>query len=79
MDSAKLGFVAIYHPTLPLCLVEYASGNDHDFDLLRQHAVTDSRIIIFPKATTKKTDFEAAAKIAGFGKVDLDRFYVKIP
>jgi len=87
--KGKLAFIAIYAPgeNPTRCLVEYVALKNSDLDDVRaardrdkDKADTDrAKVRVFEKGRTKRSDFEAAARAAGFTNLDLDRFFVRVP
>jgi hypothetical protein len=84
--KGKLAFAAIYNADDSMCVVEYVALKNGDLDDVRNDKEKDknkqdgdkTKVRAFEKGRTKKSDFEAAAKAAGFVNVDLDRLLVRV-
>jgi hypothetical protein len=85
--KGKLAFIAIYSADDSMCVVEYVALKNGDLDDVRDDKEKDknkddkdkTKVRAFEKGRTKKSDFEAAAKAAGFVNLDLDKFFVRVP
>ncbi len=86
--KGKLAYNAIYNADDTMCLVEYVALKNFELDDVRKDRDKDkdkddgdkTKVKVFEKAHTRKSDFVAAARVAGFVNVNLnlDNFFVRV-
>ena len=78
--AGMLGFACAYSKDGQHALCEFVGKSFSDHNALRNAASAqiDSAMKVWEKATTKRSDFEAAATAAGFTHVDLQRLSVSV-